>query len=41
MCWTFHVDGLFGATPEMLVRRDPVLISPIVARTASNRWTGN
>ena len=22
MCWTFHVDGLFGATPEMLVRRE-------------------
>ncbi len=21
-CWTFHVDGLFGATPEMLVRRE-------------------
>lgn len=20
MCWTFHVDGLFGATPELLVR---------------------
>ena len=22
MCWTFHVDGLFGATPELLVRRE-------------------
>ncbi len=21
-CWTFHVDGLLGATPEMLVRLD-------------------
>jgi menaquinone-specific isochorismate synthase len=21
-CWTFHVDGLIGASPEMLVRRD-------------------
>src|SRR3954454_23105071 len=20
MCWTFHVDGLFGATPEVVVR---------------------
>ena len=22
MCWTFHVDRLFGATPELLVRRE-------------------
>ena len=22
ICWTFHVDGMFGATPEMLVRRE-------------------
>lgn len=26
-CWTFHVDGMFGATPEMLVRRERGLIS--------------
>ena len=35
MCWTFHVDGMFGATPEMLLRRerglvilDPALLRP-------------
>jgi menaquinone-specific isochorismate synthase len=27
MCWTFHVDGLFGATPEMLVRRERGLVT--------------
>ena len=21
-CWTFHVDGIFGATPELYVRRE-------------------
>lgn len=26
-CWTFHVDHLFGATPEMLVRRERGLVS--------------
>ena len=26
-CWTFHVDGLFGATPEMLVRRERGLVT--------------
>lgn len=26
-CWTFHVDGMFGATPEMLVRRERGLVS--------------
>lgn len=26
-CWTFSVDGLFGATPELLVRRHRGLIS--------------
>jgi len=27
MCWTFHVEGLFGATPEMLVRRERGLVT--------------
>jgi menaquinone-specific isochorismate synthase len=27
MCWTFHVDGLFGATPEMLVSRERGLVT--------------
>jgi menaquinone-specific isochorismate synthase len=27
MCWTFHVDGLFGATPELLVRRERGLVT--------------
>jgi menaquinone-specific isochorismate synthase len=26
-CWTFYVDGLFGATPEMLVRRERGLVT--------------
>ncbi|MDQ3274357.1 MAG: isochorismate synthase [Actinomycetota bacterium] len=26
-CWTFHVGGLFGATPEMLVRRERGLVT--------------
>ena len=26
-CWTFHVDRLFGATPEMLVRRERGLVT--------------
>ncbi|QWC86010.1 isochorismate synthase [Nocardioidaceae bacterium] len=26
-CWTFHVDGLFGATPEMLVRLERGLVT--------------
>ena len=26
-CWTFHVDGLFGASPEMLVRRERGLVT--------------
>jgi menaquinone-specific isochorismate synthase len=26
-CWTFHIDGLFGATPEMLVRRERGLVT--------------
>ncbi len=30
MCWTFHVDGMFGATPERLVRRDRGLATPRV-----------
>ena len=40
MCWTFHVDGLFGATPEMLVRRERGLItSRVLAGTI--RRTGD
>jgi menaquinone-specific isochorismate synthase len=27
MCWTFHVDSLFGATPELLVRRERGLVT--------------
>ncbi|MFT4288943.1 isochorismate synthase [Nocardioides sp.] len=27
MCWTFHVDGLFGATPELYVRRERGLVT--------------
>jgi menaquinone-specific isochorismate synthase len=39
-CWTFHVDGLFGATPEMLVRRERGLVtSRILAGTI--RRTGD
>jgi menaquinone-specific isochorismate synthase len=26
-CWTYHVDGLIGATPEMLVRRERGLVT--------------
>lgn len=26
-CWTFHVDDLFGATPELLVRRERGLVT--------------
>ena len=29
MCWTFHVDGMFGATPEMLVRRERGLVTSL------------
>lgn len=33
-CWTFHIDGFFGATPEMLVRLERGLItSRILAGT--------
>ncbi|WP_299054560.1 isochorismate synthase [uncultured Nocardioides sp.] len=40
MCWTFHVDGLVGATPEMLVRRDRGLVtSRVLAGTI--RRTGD
>jgi menaquinone-specific isochorismate synthase len=40
MCWTFHVDGLFGATPELLVRRERGLItSRVLAGTI--RRTGD
>ncbi|MCH1865167.1 isochorismate synthase MenF [Nocardioides sp. CFH 31398] len=40
MCWTFHVEGLVGATPEMLVRRDRGLVtSRVLAGTI--RRTGD
>ena len=40
MCWTFHVDGLFGATPEMLLRRERGLVtSRVLAGTI--RRTGD
>ena len=39
-CWTFHVDGWFGATPEMLVRRERGLVtSRVLAGTI--RRTGD
>jgi menaquinone-specific isochorismate synthase len=39
-CWTFHVEGLFGATPEMLVRQERGLItSRVLAGTI--RRTGD
>jgi menaquinone-specific isochorismate synthase len=40
ICWTFHVDGMFGATPEMLVRRERGLVtSRVLAGTI--RRTGD
>jgi len=37
-CWTFHVDGLAGATPELLVRRTGDLVtSRVLAGTVSRR----
>ncbi|MCD6639928.1 MAG: isochorismate synthase [Nocardioides sp.] len=40
MTWTFHVDGIFGATPEMLVRRERGLVtSRVLAGTI--RRTGD
>ena len=39
-CWTFHVGGLFGATPELLVRRERGLVtSRVLAGTI--RRTGD
>ncbi len=39
-CWTYHVDGLVGATPEMLVRRERGLVtSRVLAGTI--RRTGD
>jgi menaquinone-specific isochorismate synthase len=39
-CWSFHVDGLVGATPEMLVRRERGLVtSRVLAGTI--RRTGD
>jgi len=39
-CWTFSVDGLFGATPELLVRRERGLVtSRVLAGTI--RRTGD
>ncbi|MGH3509036.1 MAG: isochorismate synthase [Nocardioidaceae bacterium] len=40
MCWTFHVDHFFGATPELLVRRERGLVtSRVLAGTI--RRTGD
>lgn len=40
MCWTFHVDGMVGATPEMLLRRERGLVtSRVLAGTI--RRTGD
>ncbi len=40
MCWTFYVAGLFGATPELLVRRERGLVtSRVLAGTI--RRTGD
>ncbi len=39
-CWTYHVDGLVGATPELLVRRERgLLTSRVLAGTI--RRTGD
>jgi len=39
-CWTFHVEGMFGATPELLVRRERGLVaSRVLAGTI--RRTGD
>ncbi len=39
-CWTFHVDGLLGATPELLVRSEKGLVtSRVLAGTV--RRTGD
>lgn len=40
MCWTFHVDGMVGATPELLARVDHGLVtSRVLAGTI--RMTGD
>ena len=40
-CWTFAVDGLFGATPELLVRLDDGLVtSRVLAGTVSRGADG-
>ena len=37
-CWTFSVDGLFGATPELLVRRTgDEVVSRVLAGTVKRR----
>lgn len=39
-CWTFHVDGIFGATPELYIRREHGLVtSRVLAGTI--RRTGD
>jgi menaquinone-specific isochorismate synthase len=42
-CWTFHVDGWFGATPEMLVRRERGLVTSrvlagTIRRSGEDEW---
>ena len=41
-CWTFAVDGLLGASPELLIRRTgPVIASRVLAGTAWKEHTGD
>ena len=37
MCWTFHVDGVLGATPELLVRRERGLVTSRVLASTIRR----
>jgi len=38
-CWTYHVDGLVGATPEMLVRREAGLATSRVLAGTIRRFS--
>ncbi len=41
-CWTFAVDGLVGASPELLIRRSGALVaSRVLAGTAWKEHTGD
>ena len=39
-CWTFAVDGLLGATPELLLRRDGRQLSARVLAGTAPRGAG-